>query len=120
MKQDLQPEEACRLAALHSAILAAENDIALARDAIDDLTSEAGNNVYDSLEDAQGEIEDALHAKASDACEGSHCMGLDEYHQMFMVDGQVFKATMKCDYDRHDKRYYYVYATAFSVEKVSA
>lgn len=105
---------------MQAQIKRAKQDIALAAAGIEDLEGEACNNVYDSLEDAVDHIEEALLEKASEACEGSYCLGLDTYTQMFMVDGEVYKATLKVEYNRHDKRFYYVDGSTFDTKKVSA
>ena len=72
------------------------------------------NNVYASLDDA-GELEDILGDLAFQDCEGAHNCGSPEYTREFMVDGKVYIATLKCEYNRHDKMYYYVDGTEFSI-----
>jgi len=77
------------------------------------------NNRYDSVEDA-GELEDVLREQAGEDCEGSHNIGMDEYRQEFLVGEEKYVAILKCEYDRHDKTYYYIYSSDFSIEKVEA
>lgn len=66
------------------------------------------NNVYESLEEAEEKIAKRYRKIASEACEGSHCLGNDTYEQLFIVDGKMYKITMRVEYNRHDKTYYYV------------
>jgi len=119
MKHPLSPAESERLAGMHADIASARREIKRAKEAIRDLEGEASNNVYDSIEDAESCIEEALNEKASSDCEGSYNCGLDTYEQMFMVDGAVYQARLHVDYNRHDKRYYYVDGTTFETVKVS-
>ena len=39
----------------------------------------------------------------------------DVYEQEFMVGDVVYVATLKCEYNRHDKRYYYLDGQEFSI-----
>ena len=76
----------------------------------------AENNVYDSLESAK-ELEEILRAVAKDDCEGSYCCGNTQYRRMFIVGGETYVATLEVEYNRHDKTYYYVDNTRFSIIK---
>jgi hypothetical protein len=78
---------------------------------------QAENNVFDFMEDAELDVEDMLQQRAQADCEGSYKCGQDVYKQEFMVDGVVYIGTLKCEYNRHDKKYYYVDETDFSVSK---
>lgn len=76
------------------------------------------NNVFATLNDAVRELKKRLREYASDACEGSHCFGEDEYEQEFIVDSVHYMATLKVEYNRHDKTYYYVDSADFSYKKL--
>lgn len=76
----------------------------------------AENNVFSSMEDAEGSLEDVLRDRAHEDCEGSYNCGMGEYRQPFIVDGEYFVAVLKCEYNRHDKTYYYLEEASFSVE----
>jgi hypothetical protein len=78
------------------------------------------NNVYDTLEDAKKAIKGRLYCYAEQDCEGSHCCGDEEYTQEFTVAGEKYIATLKVDYNRHDKTYYYIDDASFSMEKVES
>lgn len=73
------------------------------------------NNVYASLDEASGKIEDQLRDQAFEDCQGAHNCGLDEYTQDFMVDGKKYRAIATFEYNRHDKMYYYIDGSSFSV-----
>lgn len=76
------------------------------------------NNVFATLGEAERELGKRLRGKAKDACEGSYCCGDDEYEQEFIVDGVHYMATLKVEYNRHDKTYYYVDSTDFSYKQL--
>jgi hypothetical protein len=75
-------------------------------------------HTYSSVEDAEGTLENLLLDEAEEDCEGSYNVGLDEYEQEFIVDGKHYLFTLKCEYSRHDKRYYYVYDSSYTVEEL--
>lgn len=77
------------------------------------------NNVYDSLEEALEDIEDTLRDRASADCEGSHNFGEDTYTQEFKVGSIIYRATLSCEYNRHDKRYYYLDEAKLSCEEIT-
>jgi DNA helicase IV len=76
------------------------------------------NNVFDDLEFASAKIEDTLLDKASEDCEGAYNCGLEQYTQLFYVQGELYKGILKVEYNRHDKTYYYVDGHDFKIEKV--
>lgn len=75
------------------------------------------NNVYDSVE-AAGILEDILLEEAMADCEGSYSYGMDTYSQDFLVNGIAYRATLECEYNRHDKTYYYVESHKFKIDKL--
>jgi hypothetical protein len=66
------------------------------------------NNVFDSVEDACGTLEERFLDAASLACEGSYAYGEDTYSQEFIVGDVHYIFNIIIEYSRHDKRYYYV------------
>lgn len=82
------------------------------------------NNVFTTLEKARVVLSRRMKQEAMDACEGSHCMGMEQYTQIFYVDdgaGPIEKyiATANIEYNRHDKTYYYVDSFEFSVDSLT-
>lgn len=45
-----------------------------------------------------------------EACEGSHCMGMDEYETFVYIksEGKYYTLKTQFEYNRHDKQYYYI------------
>lgn len=99
---------------LMAAVKAARSSMNEAQAAYDKFDQAAENNVFDSLELA-GKLEKTLQARADEDCEGSYNCGLDVYEQEFMVDGVVYVAALACEYNRHDKTYYYVDSSEFTI-----
>lgn len=75
------------------------------------------NNVYNSVE-AAGILEDVLLDRAMADCEGSYNCGEEFYTQDFLVDGVAYRAVLECEYNRHDKTYYYVDGHKFKIVKM--
>ena len=66
-------------------------------------------DIYDTLDGAKCCVEDMLRDKASEDCEGSYCCGDESYSKIVKIkDGNFYKITVKMEYNRHDKTYYYV------------
>jgi hypothetical protein len=103
---------------LRAAIGAAEQQLAIAEAALSTWESFPENNQYHSLNEAAPCIEDILRDRAYEDCEGSYNCGLEEYVQDFMVGLTVYRGTLKCEYNRHDKTYYYLEHTTFSYAPV--
>jgi len=68
---------------------------------------------YSSLDNAQSLRWDLLE-KASDDCEGSYNCGEEFYTKDFYVDGVLYEGRLDVEYNRHDKRYYFVDSHEFS------
>jgi hypothetical protein len=115
----MKPTDSPIYAELTLAITAAVSELHRAKNALDEFTSRAEFHVYASLDDARDELEDKMREEASEACEGSHCMGNDVYTQEFMVADQRYEAKLTVEYNRHDKRYYYVDETRYTVKEIS-
>ncbi len=73
------------------------------------------NNTFEDYTDAIYTIEGKLAAIAHADCEGSYCCGDDEYEQEFIVNGKHYLGKLSVQYNRHDKTYYYVDETDFTV-----
>lgn len=103
---------------LKAAVVAAKKALADAEVAVDLFDSMAENNVFETMDDALGAIEDMLHDRATKACDGRHNCGLSSYSQDFMVGGTKYRGTAKFEYNRHDKTYYYVDGCEFSHKEI--
>lgn len=76
------------------------------------------NNAYETLEDAEEDLHFKLREMAAEDCEGSYNVGADTYKQVFIVDGVYYLGVLRCEYNRHDKRYYYVEESRFTYTKI--
>lgn len=79
-------------------------------DPLDIICGTVGGEVYETLEDAIEDVNDQHYTEAHEACEGSHCMGMDEYETFVYIKGEGKYYTLKTtfSYNRHDKTYYYI------------
>jgi uncharacterized protein YchJ len=100
--------------ALNHTITTARAALQRAEQALAAFKASPENNVFRSLEHAQDELTEKLLDLAAEACEGSHVHGLYEYTQEFIVDDKRYIATVKVEYNRHDKRYYFVDGHSYS------
>lgn len=73
-------------------------------------------NVFSSLEEAEGVLEERMRGWAHEDCEGSYNCGSPEYEQEFIVDGKHYKAFIEVEYNRHDKTYYYIDSVQFRID----
>ena len=96
-------------------VVVAQRNLATAKSALEAFESLAENNVFATVDEARVVIENALLCKAHEDCEGSYNCGDDSYTQEFMVGGIVYIATLAVEYNRHDKTYYYIDGSEFSV-----
>lgn len=90
------------------AVKEAEKALNVARNELLEWESLAEHNVFDDLDKAVYKIEARLYALANDDCEGSYNCGQEKYEQEFIVNGVRYLGTLECEYNRHDKTYYYV------------
>lgn len=67
-------------------------------------------DVFETLDEAVCEINDRHFTEAAEACEGSHCMGLDSYESVVYItsEAKYYELQTKFEYNRHDKQYYYI------------
>lgn len=77
------------------------------------------NNTFDDYEQACASIEGELEHQAHSDCEGSYNLGDDVYEQEFIVNGKHYLGKLEVEYNRHDKTYYYVDETKFTVTEIS-
>lgn len=94
--------------------------LAQAEKALAEFETDPEQNVFASLEDAEHVLMVRMHEWAHDDCEGSHNCGSDKYEQEFIVDGVHYLATLECEYNRHDKTYYYLEEATFSYKEIDA
>jgi len=103
--------------ALTLAIKEAKDQLTSAEQALEDFNSLAWNNTFETLEDAESVLIEKLWAKASADCEGSYNCGCDEYEQEFIVQGEHYVGTLRVEYNRLSKQYYFVEHTEFTITK---
>lgn len=103
---------------LEAAVIAAQKTLDDASSALAAFNALPENHVYETLDDAEYEVENYLEKKAFKACEGAGNCGLDEYTQEFIVDGVKYIGTLTIEYNRHDKTYYYIDSAQFSYKAV--
>lgn len=99
---------------LQLAVKVAQEALNAAESALYAFETSAENNVFESIEVACKKLQHVLYERASDDCEGSYNCGDEEYTQEFIVDGVKYIASLKCEYNRHDKTYYYIDGHKFS------
>lgn len=103
---------------LEAAVAAAKANLGAAEKELSDFLASPLNNVFESVEQASGELEDRLRDMANEDCEGAGNCGLEEYEQEFIVDGVHYIGKLSVEYDRHDKTYYYIDRARFTIEPV--
>lgn len=99
---------------LTAAISAAQAKLTDAKDLLAAFEALAENNVFESIDKALDKVESMLERRAFEDCQGAGNCGLPEYTQAFMVDGIKYIGTLKVEYNRHDKTYYYIDEQDFS------
>lgn len=100
---------------LEEVVASARKTLKLAVKSLNEFDRAPEQNVYPDMDTAEGTLEDKLYARAEKACEGSHNVGDDFYEQEFIVADVHYIARLDVEYNRHDKTYYYVDETTFSV-----
>lgn len=104
---------------LQAAVKTAEANLTAAKDALAAFESLAENNAFESLPKAASAIEDKLTKQAHQDCQGAYNCGANRYTQEFIVDGVRYLGTLKVEYNRHDKTYYYIEESTFTYEIVT-
>lgn len=66
--------------------------------------------VYETLDEAIVEVNDAHFNQAHEDCEGAHNIGSDSYESVVYVksEAKYYELQTKFSYNRHDKTYYYI------------
>ena len=64
--------------------------------------------VFKTMQDAEDTLQDEAWDEAAESCEGSYCMGDDTYTRLAQVGDEFYEFKFDMEYNRHDKRYYYV------------
>lgn len=105
------------LVAALDAANAAQAAAAAAVSAFDDAPE---NNRFDDLDTATSEIEGKLLGIASLDCEGSYNCGKPEYRQQFYVGESKYEGVLTVEYNRHDKTYYFIEESEFTVSHLAA
>lgn len=82
------------------------------------LESSAEYNNFANMTIAEASIYDKLEAEAHSDCEGSYNCGSPQYTQQFYVNNVLYEGILDVEYNRHDKTYYYIENTDFTVRKV--
>ena len=100
---------------LTQAVKDAQAQLSAAQAALDAWETLPENNIFGSPDDAAA-LEDVLLGRASADCEGSYNCGSPEYTQECLIDGVLYVAKLTCEYNRHDKTYYYVEDSDFTIE----
>jgi len=97
---------------IKEAIMAREGRLVIRPDSGDpqDIICGTIEDVFDTLAEAIEEINARHFEEAEEACEGSHCMGMDSYESLVYVkeDAKYYELQTKFEYNRHDKQYYYI------------
>lgn len=73
-----------------------------------DIVCGTSTEVYSTIAKAIGTINRLHMEQASEDCEGSHCIGMDQYVTVAKVGDTYYEFTTPMEYNRHDKTYYYV------------
>ena len=82
------------------------------------LESSAEYNKFSNMESAEATINGMLEDLAGSDCEGSYNCGSPQYTQQFYVNDVLYEGILDVEYNRHDKTYYYVEETNFTVKKL--
>ena len=100
---------AASIAEHHKAIAALEQSLI-------DFDSLIENNQYADHGGAEDSITDRFDGIARTQCEGAGNCGLPMFKQRYQIAGNpnTFEATVKFEYNRHDKTYYYIDGTDYS------
>jgi hypothetical protein len=99
---------------LNEAIAASQKIVDFNKQALVNFMASPECNVFDSLEHAEGAITDKFESEAFEACEGAYNFGAHEYTQVFSVGNKQYEASVKFEYNRHNKMYYYIDGTDYS------
>ena len=76
------------------------------------------NNKFTDQQLAEATINVMLEDLASSDCEGSYNCRSPQYTQQFYVNDVLYEGVLDVEYNRHDKTYYYIENSDFTVRKV--
>jgi len=76
------------------------------------------NNKFSDMKVAERAIEAKLEVEAEMDCEGKYNCGNPQYTQEFYVNDVLYIGILDVEYNRHDKTYYYVEESTFTVKKL--
>jgi len=96
---------------LKDVIMARDGKLVIRPDSGDPVAIIVGESApvnFASLEEAIAAVNEEHFEEAAEACEGSYCMGCDEYTTVVQVGDKYYELTTKFEYNRHDKQYYYI------------
>jgi len=99
-------------------VVKAEKHLEQCKQTLENLQAYPENHIYLDRETAESFIFEHLENKAYADCAGSYKRGSDEYRQEFIVDGVHYVGILTCEYNRHDKTYYYLDDSDFRVESI--
>ena len=94
-----------------------ELELYAAQQSLAEFDSKAENNSFDSLDEGSSNIEATLENRAHENCGDGYC-GDNRITQEFIVGDKKYLGVMIVEYNRHDKRYYYVDELSFRVEEI--
>lgn len=83
-----------------------------------DLLYHPKNNKFTDQQLAESTINGMLEDLAGSDCEGSYNCGNPQYIQQFYVNDVLYEGILDVEYNRHDKTYYYVEESTFTVKKL--
>lgn len=97
-------------------LIAMKNAVATYEKVIEDLKCDLSMHKYESHDAAETALYGTLENKAFQDCEGAYNCGQEVYSQEYMLtDSDVgYLAELKCEYNRHDKTYYYLDCRSYS------
>lgn len=105
-------------AKLQAAVVVLKRQLGEAEVALSAFIALPENNVFETLEEAAGTLEERLRNEAHEDCEGAGNCGAEEYEQEFIVDGIHYQGKLSVEYDRHDKTYYYIDCARFTYDPI--
>lgn len=97
-------------------IYAHQKAIEVLEQSLIDFDSLIENNQYTDHTNAEYSITGRFENIAHEQCEGAHNCGEEMFKQIYQIAGNsnTFEATVKFEYNRHDKTYYYIDGTTYS------
>ena len=88
-----------------------------AKEALQNFIDLPENNVYADLPTAIDTVTNKLEEKAFNDCVGAGNCGLESYEQLFIVNEDTYLGTLYCEYNSHDKTFYYIEDSRFEYVK---